>query len=755
MMSTLRAHRRIRRLAPLLPAVGLCALFGESRGSVDLVRGGRSEYAIQVPGSATERTLATADTLRRYVRLVSGADLPVLRQERAQGRRILLETGESVDRTLDLGALGEDGFRIKTIDGDLLLSAGTEDGLQNACYTFLETCLGCRKYSPAVTVVPRRDDITLYDIDETQVPPIAFRMQNFHDPAYDAWHKLDTNAGFGLFVHTFRTLVPPERYFAQHPEYFSLLNGARTPDGQLCLTNPDVLRIVIEELRARMAANPAATFWSVSQNDTYAPCGCEACRAIDAAEGSPSGSLLAFVNQVADAFPEKTISTLAYQYTRAAPKTVRPRANVNIMLCSIECNRSRPIAEDPGSADFVRDVADWTRLTHDIFLWDYVIQFRNLVSPFPNLRVLQPNLRFFVENGITSVFEQGLADPYGEFAELRGYLIAKLLWNPRADVDSLMDDFLGGFYGEGAAPHIRAYIDAMHDALAASGEPLDIYGYPWPSRNGYLSPARMAEYRSRFDAAEDAAAGDRELLRRVRTARLPLQFAELEQAKTLGSAEGGAFVTDEKGRLFVRPGVTSLLATFVERCRDAGIPRLWEHGTPPDAYDASTRRFLERSTLPHLARSRPVALGHPASPKYHGGDAGALTDGIKGWDDYHVHWLGFEGEELEATVDLGGRQTVSRVETDFLQDINSWVFMPRVVACAISEDGSDWRPIGEITNTVPAERWGPIVAPFDFACAPTPARFVRVQTVSWKTCPAWHKGSGGPAWIFIDEIAVR
>ena len=144
-----------------------------------------------------------------------------------------------------------------------------------------------------------------------------------------------------------------------------------------------------------------------------------------------------------------------------------------------------------------------------------MIQFRNLVSPFPNLRVLQPNIRFFVENGITSVFEQGLATLHGEFAELRGYLIAKLLWDPDANVDSLMTDFLQGYYGDAAAP-IRRYIDTMHDALAASGEGLDIYGYPLPSQDGYLSAARMGTYRACFDEAEAAVAGAPELLNRVR-----------------------------------------------------------------------------------------------------------------------------------------------------------------------------------------------------------------------------------------------
>ncbi len=742
------------RAALLLVAAAALLAPAAAARATDLVRDGRSDFRVRLAGRATAATAAAADTLRRYVRAVSGADLPVTDAPAPAAHEIVLEVGASRDAGLDVAALGPDGFRIRAAGGSLRLTALTDDGLRHAVYTFLEDVLGCRKYSPAVTVVPRRPTVALPEIDTTQVPPLAFRMQNFHDPAYDAWHKLDTNEDCGLFVHTFRVLVPPEAHFAAHPEYFSLLNGRRTPDGQLCLTHPDVLRLVIDGLRERMEQRPEATFWSVSQNDTYAPCGCDDCRAIDEAEGSPSGSLLAFVNRVADAFPDKRISTLAYQYTRAAPRTLRPRPNVNITLCSIECDRSRPIADHPGSAGFVKDVEDWSRIAPDILLWDYVIQFRNLVSPFPNLRVLQPNLQFFVRHGITAVFEQGLADLHGEFAELRAYLVAKLLWNPDADVDAILTDFLGGFYGA-AAPHVRRYIDTMHDALAASGEPLDIYGYPWPSRDGHLATARMAAYRGCFDAAEAAVADDPERLARVRTARLPLQFAELEQAKVLGAAPGGAFFEDAAGRRAVRPGLEALLATFVEGCRRAGIPRLWEHGTTPDEYLATTLRFLAAGTEPHLARGRPVALARPASPKYHGGEAAALTDGLEGWDDYRVHWLGFEGADMEAVVDLGAPRAVARVDTRFLQDINSWVFMPLAVTCELSTDGREYRPIGEAVTAVPATRWGPVVEPFAFRCEPTPACFVRVRAVSVKTCPAWHKGSGGPAWIFADEIAVR
>ena len=720
---------------------------------LELARYGRSEYGICVPLEASPRTLAAAETLRSYLREISDAELSVTPSAQPPAHSIVFEIGSSTDRNTVTGMFGDDGFRIRTAAGNLYLTAHTDHGIQNAVYTFLETYLNCRKYSVRVELVPHQTTIVLPPIDDTQIPALTFRLQDMKDSAYSVWHKLSSLDDWGLFVHTFKTLVPPEKYFKDHPEYFSENAGVRVADGQLCLSNPDVYRIVVDELRRRIKANPGAHFWSVSQNDTYVPCSCRDCRAFDSVEGSPSGSILAFVNLVADEFPGKTISTLAYQYSRTAPAHVRPAPNVNIMLSSIECNRSKPLAEDPNSASFVNDVRHWSRLTHNIFLWDYVIQFRNLVSPFPNLRVLQPNMQFFVENGITQVFEQGIADMQGEFAELRAYLIAKLLWNPYINVDSVMTDFLQGYYGE-AAPFIRTYIDTMHDALERSGEDLLIYGYPYPSANGYLAATMIDSYDSILSQAETAVKDKPELLLRAQTAHLPVQFAILEQAKMVGYGDRGCFERSSDGSCRARPAFEELLQTFAQRCRNAGITRLWEHGTSPDEYLAATRRFIDGSLQTHLAISRPVVLATPASLKYHNGEASALTDGLTGWDDYHMHWLGFEGDDMDAVVDLGQVRSVSRIDTDFLQDINSWVFMPTVVEFLVSEDGSHYRSVGALKDTVPPQQNGAVVAPYNVQFTSTPARYVRVKTTSMKSCPAWHKGAGGKAWIFIDEIKV-
>ena len=275
-------------------------------------------------------------------------------------------------------------------------------------------------------------------------------------------------------------LVPNGLYDA-HPEYFSYRKdeGKRTL-AQRCLTNPDVLAITIQNARTTLLNNPNAKIISITQNDNQDYCQCDNCQAMDNALGGPSGTNIWFVNQVAEAleaeFPNVQFDTFAYQYTRSAPKNIVPRDNVIVRLCSIECCFAHPLEvcghergenmieqamEKPSS--FAKDLKDWSEITNTLYVWDYTTDFREYLLPFPNFHVLSPNIQFFASHNVKGVFEQGnhTGGKSGEFGELRAYIIAKLLWNPEADVEYHMMDFMRHYYGEEAAGYIKEYIDLI------------------------------------------------------------------------------------------------------------------------------------------------------------------------------------------------------------------------------------------------------------------------------------------------------
>jgi len=704
-------------------------------------------------------TLHAAAELQHYLAAVTRATLPILPGgEPAAGPAIVVGWGpEAVAVAPDLGP---DAFVWYCRDGSRLLIGGPGRGTLYGVYAFLEEHLGIRRYTPEVTVIPAQSAFALPRLSETRRP--AFPVRWLHLPgaenqAWCDWHGVHSrahrNESWGMFVHTFDDLVDPEIHFADHPEYFSEIKGLRLDNLQLCLTNEDVFALVARGLRERMAERPEARFWSVSQNDCYGPCECAGCQALVDRYGSQAGPLLVFVNRVAAEFPDKIISTLAYQYTRQAPRDLKPAPNVNICLCSIECDRAEPLGVGERNADFLRDVQQWSALTNNLMIWDYVVQFTNYVSPFPNFHVLQPNIQLFRDHGVKLMFQQGSGNSRSDLSELKQYVIAKLLWDPDRDVDALIDDFLAGYYGEAAGPLCR-YFDLMHDRLRESGDGLGIYGSPTVEGRTWLTPETLLAADEMLAAAEEAVREFPEIRKRVSEVRLSLTYARLEQGKLFGAGEYGLFETAPEGGWRVKAGWPEVLAEFVAACEAGGFKRIHERHSPPAKYATDMQRFFAEGMVSHLAAGHPVALTVPFSPKYPANGLAPLVDGLKGINDYWFSWLGWEAVDTAMTVDLGESREVRRLAADFLQVVASWVWLPAEVRWSTSRDGETWQPAAALSPQNPATRPDPFTERFECSFGARPVRYVRMEVTGLKHCPAWHHGAGGDAWFFCDEVMV-
>jgi len=727
---------------------------------------GASLYRIVLPAASSEYEKKAAQVLQDYILQISNTALPIITADKSVSPyEILLGQNERLGErgiSIDFNELGADGFVIKTDSMRLIIAGGNFKGTLYGVYTFLEKYLGCRMYSPKVKVVPKQDLIAFETLDLKEIPVIKFRDVHYrvtYNDEFSEWHKLDHDAkggrpAWGSWVHTFNSLLSPQIYYKDHPEYFALRDGKRLPT-QLCLSNPEVLKIVIQNLRKQVASNPEAKYWSVSQNDNRQYCQCDKCREIDEREGSPSGSIIQFVNQVADQFPDLMISTLAYEYGRKAPQYVRPRKNVNIMLCSIEARRDLPISEAPDSASksLVKDVQDWGKIASDIIVWDYVIQFTNLVSPFPNLQVLQPNIKFFADNKVTAMFEQGNGDNGGEFAELRSYLIAKLLWNPNENVDTLMNDFLRGYYGAGAGP-IRQYIDEMKEALLASGRPLRIFGSPNEAAVSYLTPSLIIRYKQLFDQAEQAVASEPEVLERVRTARMPLNFAIMEQSKKNFTGDNGVFIKSGD-QWVVRPEIRSMVDPFVDLCLRTGVTGIKEWGTTPEAYRSAMYRLFYMGRNEHLAFGKKLTVLSPDTLTVPVALQSRLNDGIRGSHDPEYNWLSFSGQNLDVIIDLEKPTKVHHIECAFYQRAFWLSIVPKKVEFFVSDDGKKFDLVSTVDNTLPIDQWDSFQRDFIADFMPRDARYVRVVAYTIGNTPGEHPGAGQPARMHVDEIVVE
>ena len=467
----------------------LCmAAYGGDEPLVLARRGEAATHSIRVEEGASSNLVHAARELSRYIGLLTGVDVPL-----ASG-----ETALHAIRLAVTPGLGRDAFRFRTAGNDFHIEGDDERAVLFGVYDFLENYCDCDWLAPDQEFVPRQDLVQVpRDLDRLCKPAFAIRDCYYSDarerPDFAAKLKLNEDDPFDQWLwkcHTFTRLMPPEKYFDEHPEYYALVNGERQGGwrANLCLTNPDVLRIVTSNLLDCIAKiYPEKKVFGVSQSDCWDHCECEGCSAIDSREESPAGSNLAFVNAVAEAvaekYPDVIVETLAYQYTVKPPKHITPRDNVMVCLCTDQCDFSRPLTESRFHSRgryFVDDLRTWCAITGNrVHIWDYTMNFQYKLHAFPNIYSLKGNLETFLDCGVTEVFEQGPLPSRHQAGEtLKLYLLGHLLWDPRQPLEPLLSRFYDRYYGK-AGSWMRRYMEELHAVSRARDEtevPLMMWG---------------------------------------------------------------------------------------------------------------------------------------------------------------------------------------------------------------------------------------------------------------------------------------
>ena len=424
-----------------------------------LAQKGRSDYRVVISSKASATVRFAAREFVEIFEKISAVKLPIREDSQpVNGREIIIGDTNRPWRGREMAEVGEDGYGLYACAGQLYIRGANDRGVLYGVYSFLEEELGCRWFTETLERIPRRETVAISEINRTFTPSFFFRRGSFIDN--DQWQfsvrnkingkkQPDSIAEHGYEIsyavggcHTMHTLVP-ESLFDEHPEYFPMNEAGERfhgPHTQRCLTNPDVLAMSIEKVRQEFRANPNALIASVTQADTYPDkpnhCLCPACRAIDEEEGSPAGSFLRYVNAIADAvreeFPDRLIDTFAYRYTRTPPKITKPRDNVVVRLCSIECCFAHSLESCPGAYDspgigrvdtpsFVEDVKKWAEISRVLHIWNYEVNFVYYLAPHANLHVMQDNFRFYKKHHVTGIYPQGASDVKGsDMGELKG-----------------------------------------------------------------------------------------------------------------------------------------------------------------------------------------------------------------------------------------------------------------------------------------------------------------------------------------------
>ena len=518
--------------------LGACAL--------PIASEGKSAYVIALPDapSAVERTAAAE--LQQHLLAATGAKLEIVSEREAAGKPMISVGATALYRRnfADNETVRKlDAIALKTDGQNLILGGHPDRGVLYAVYEFLEKYAGIRWWTSTVAKIPKDPDLSVEVKDEVYAPALEYREVYYLDAIGESfasklrsngfWTKLTPAYGGKLNVygwcHTFEQIMPPERYFKDHPEWFALVNGKRQGKGaQLCLTNPEMRQEFLKQTLVKIQRDPKMWQMSVSQNDNQLWCECPKCTALVKAEGSESGPLIDFVNFIASgvkaAYPDLPVSTLAYQKSRHVPKTLKPADNVCIWLCNIENNFGQSMEQGADNADFRKDIEEWSAISRKLFVWSYVAFFGNFMVPHPNLTDLGNDIRYFVKMNAKGVFPQG--DYYcniGDFVALRAWLTGKLLWNPELDQRELTREFLEGYYGSAAAPYLMEYLDLISNAQKNANANISCYRHAHSF--DWLTPEVFSKAYELFGKAKQAASGNPVEADRVRQAQMTLDTA--------------------------------------------------------------------------------------------------------------------------------------------------------------------------------------------------------------------------------------
>ena len=513
-------------------------------------------FTVVLPKAPTPAEETAAKELRHYLGLTVAGRLTV--GGRSPVRFLIGDSPEARQAGLFATNMLEEAWHIRSSGADVVLAGGGRRGTLYAAYHFLEDVIGVCWWNANEEDVPPPAARDLPALALSGKPYFLLRDLNFgsgwNHAAATRWaarnrmnrfgddYKIGTAYGgmftFGgpWFAHTLSLYIPKEKYYAAHPEWFSL-----SPDGkrvceplgsQLCLTNEEMRQAFLAEMKAAIerdeasavkAGVPPPQIYDISCNDCREPCQCEPCQAVAKAEGSESGPLIRFINAISDDLekfrPGLYVSTLAYFHTYAPPKTVRPRDNVIVRLCDTESNQALDYRVGRNRA-FPERMREWHAVTKHLAIWDYSITYGASTGlPYPHEYTLPFNFAAFATNGVSAYFAEHEQVDIADMHTLSSWLETKFMENPYADFEALHTRFMTRYYGA-AAPFVTAYREAVRDAARDNGA--DIDWFAGIANFGYLKLPLVRRCQKILDQAEQAVAQEPALLTRVGRVRLSL-----------------------------------------------------------------------------------------------------------------------------------------------------------------------------------------------------------------------------------------
>jgi hypothetical protein len=606
--------------ADKLIAAAVAVGAAKSPKSLLLAANGTPHYHIHVARNADIITLGAAKMLADYLQRISGASFASFSDDDHPQVGPLLIVGrdnvltQRLSPNIPYDKLGDDGFVIRTVGPNLVITGATPRGTMYGVNWFLDHKLGVKWLSPSYTYVPVARKLQVTQLNELQVPRFSYRevlsyegqdkvyrAHNLlngesHGPSFsaspaeiDSWnHSWDAKGGEANFYE----LMPQNKYAKAHPDWYA--------GGQVAMMNPEVRQVMAEAIIDRLKQLPDyKKIWFDLHDMDWGWDMDPASKAFaDKHGGDPSAPRLDMVidiaNRVRKVLPGARLAFNAYHWSFTPPKGMVVPDYVMVFPMTIQVDYSSPLNKGRNEK-LGQDIAGWNAIAKHVLVWDHITNFSGFLQPTPNIYPIGYSLQWLATlSNVDGYFAEGSWNtPAAEFASLRTWMIARLLWNPKQDVRALVAEYCRYYFGA-ASPYLLQYIDLMHAAIAKSGDMLSEKTQVDVAMLN-LDFVRAAD--QLFEKAQAAVVSDPVLLEHVKEARMPVDYVILVRRK--------AFADEAAQRgLNWKPDTEKRLARFYQTIHTAKVTEYRQGGSIEELHELLA---IERHTpeAPALVRELP------------------------------------------------------------------------------------------------------------------------------------------------------
>lgn len=577
---------------------------------------------------------------------------------------------------IQIDPTAQEGFRISRKGSDIKLTASDDRQMLWLQYQLIKKI---SKEDPR--------------IDGSDLPPallnltdtcgtFAFDYQSIYSPAglnsdYTGVMGLNNfDDSWGIWGHNLRKVLGDNT-----DKVYATIHG-KTDDSQLCFSSPEMYTQIEDYIVNNFGEKGNSRFVIAPDDNPYA-CTCASCTALGNTKKNATPAVTELVLRLAQRFPKHFFFTTSYLSTQQATDKQLP-ANAGVMVSAIDFPLRRIDGKDEQEKKFAQQLENWKKVTKNIYIWDYINNFDDYLTPFPILKIAQQRLQFFKKNGASGIFFNGSGYSYSSFDEMRTFVLSALLINPEQAVDDLIRNYFNQEYPVSKKWLSDYYIDLENSAQ--SGKKLGLYAGIRESEGTYLNPEKFTKFYDEMgDFVSDAKGKERKKLHELQTA---LSFTRLEMGRD-HSYDAYGYAKRNGKAIQAVPQARKWVAQLKEHKAFSGMEYYNESANEIDYYIKEWEQYILASDI---KKDSFLGITPSSTPKTNKNSLKRLTDGTHGLpDNYHCGWIIFPQEEC--TIDLPVKEIneSGTVYISFLNLPRHRIYAPQQIE--VSRDGASYKKI--------------------------------------------------------------